>query len=288
MEHLIDARKTTSKTQDTKEQSKETSTTAELKVGVLASTPLTVPLRAVVQELRGRPDVAVELFSDSERFFSSKATLPDWDACLVWGNSPVIEAQAYAVKRAGVPTFNTPMSVFLATHRVMTGALVRAAGIPEPEFVVTREDDGGYRNYESLDYRRKITPPGSEVRGATPASRKSRKRRKKGEKGRLRYYRRDLGGKDGKYRVVALGSELFFTNLDGTTHPPLEEYARRVLSEVGLVIATLDFIRRGSTFYFYELSPIPDIDSVEGGAKVLADFLLEKGSQFRERGGADD
>jgi hypothetical protein len=91
-----------------------------------------------------------------------------------------------------------------------------------------------------------------------------------------------------EYKVYAFGEKLLYyrqrpvlvnrdkmaTRVQVDEVPALKEAARNALRATGLAIASLDFLEEDGAFHLTDVNCTPNFNHVDGGAKMVADYLL--------------
>lgn len=233
-------------------------------------------LLRLIKHLENRLSVQVELLLEESHIFSSKAALPCPCALYFTGGwGPIIRAQALKAEKAGIPVHNCAEGLEIARNRLLTDIVVRAAGVPLPDFALGHERDIHFGEYW-IKNQTVQNPPLFLPIACRNGGRKYLDKK-------IRYFQERFPAEEEEFVTFNLGRETFFfkrdprkiTLLPVPEVPKLQEYTRKVMKAIKLSIASVKFIKSGSKYFFTDVNSAPDFSQVEKGNRILAEWLVQ-------------
>ncbi|MHA1731772.1 MAG: hypothetical protein ACTSU5_07495 [Promethearchaeota archaeon] len=270
-----------------------------MKIGIITNAYELPRIKSLLDYLEPRAEVRVYLEDDA--VYRVPNFQFDEDVFFTKGKGYILlilsRLAEECAKGCGAPVVNTARSVWLATHRFMHCLACEEAGVRVPEYALSRAESVSWSKFiaknvidqnhlRNLDLLPVVGGPGTPVPDQPTGEEAGRDPRV----WKYHLFQRYLDS-EYEYKVYGFGDELLFyrqvpvlknpdkmsTRVPIDPVPELERMARLVMGATGLRVTSIDFLEQGGEFYVTDVNPIPNFNYVDGGARILGDYLLEQG-----------
>lgn len=234
----------------------------------------------LIAALKQRRDLEVEVFVEEQNCISSTIPVPNWDVCFVKGRGELVQAQAFHMEMAGVPTHNCAFAIHVTNHRLLYSLLAKSVDILEPEFAVGHERDITFDEYivkeECVESKMKFTPLLGQ-RGTNVTNNE------------IYYFQRRIHSQ-WEYKIYSFGELFFFfketptlvnpdkmaTRVSIPEIPYLRECVEKIKKATKLTITSVDFLEEGGQFYLTDVNSAPNFNYIKNGPEILAEWLVNQ------------
>lgn len=263
-----------------------------MKVGIIATAHEVPRIASLLRCIEREAEVTV--YVDEQILVDSRAAVFDEDAIFTKGRGYGLLTMARLAESRGIAVVNSAHATWITTHRLLTSVACRQAGVRVPEFSLGTSVPEGFErvvvknivdhhHLRFLDLLPLVAGPRSPIPPIATAE----------EAGtadivpRYHYYQRFLESAY-EYKVYVVGERLLFyrqlpvlvnpdkmsTRVQIDEVPALAQAARLAMRATGLAIASLDFLEEDGEFYLTDVNCTPNFNHVDGGAKLVGDYLL--------------
>ena len=263
-----------------------------MKIGILATSYEIPRIESLLRYVRR--DAEVRVYVDEEEMVDSGDTSFDEQVMFTKGRGYALLTMARMAEAAGIPVVNSAHATWVATHRMIASIACREGGVRVPEFSLAMSPPEGFdqvivKNIVEQHHLRFLDrlPIVAGPRWTIPPIATAEEAGVSELAPRYHYYQRFLRT-EFEYKVYGFGDTLLYyrqqpvlvnrdkmsTRVQIGEVPALRRAARAAMRATGLAIASLDFLEEDGTFYLTDINCTPNFNHVDGGEKLVGDYLL--------------
>ncbi|MFX1259537.1 MAG: hypothetical protein ACFFAN_16915 [Promethearchaeota archaeon] len=195
--------------------------------------------------------------------------------------------------QTSIPIINSYKGIWLTINRFMNSVYLQKAGIPIPEFSLNPlRINPPFEDYiikNIIDQKNYSFKPEIEKINGHLHIRDARAINEK-EQYQYFFYQQFIKSK-WEYKVYAFGEKLFFykqlpvlvnpnkmeTRIEIDRILELEEMTLKAMKVISLKLASIDFLKtKENQFYLTDINSTPNFNYINGGYKIIGDYLLEQ------------